>query len=134
MGDLTAYLNKRVMIVEDSPSMRQDLVNILKSLGFTNIKEMPDGKAAWDELRAEAQYGTPYDLIFSDINMPIMNGLVLLKQLRTLETYKKIPIFMVSTENEKDVIIRAIIDGATDYIIKPYESKVVVEKMLARLK
>jgi two-component system chemotaxis response regulator CheY len=134
MNALSSYLNKRVMIVEDSPAMRVDLVNILKGLGFTNIKEIGDGKAAWDELRIEAQYGTTYDLIFSDINMPIMNGLVLLKQLRSLETYKKTPIFMVSTENERDVIIRAIIDGATDYILKPYDPKVVVEKMVARLK
>ncbi len=128
------YLNKRVLIADDLPNMRADLLKILKELGFTNIKEVNDGKAAWDELRLEAQYGKPYDIVFSDINMPQMNGLALLKSLRGTDSYKKIPIFIVSTENEKEVIVKAIIDGATDYILKPYEPKTVKEKLTQRLK
>jgi two-component system chemotaxis response regulator CheY len=128
------HLNKRVLIADDLPNMRADLQKILKSLGFTNIKEVNDGKAAWDELRLEAQYGKPYEIIFSDINMPQMNGLALLKALRGTDSYKKAPIFIVSTENEKEIILKAILDGATDYIIKPYDPNVVKEKILSRLK
>ncbi|MDO9181824.1 MAG: response regulator [Bacteriovorax sp.] len=131
---IEAYLDKRVMIADDLPNMREDLVKILTNLGFTNIKEMPDGKAALAELKSEAQLGNPYDIIFSDINMPFMNGLDLLKALRFLDSYKKTPIFIVSTENEKDIIVKAILGGATDYIIKPYKADVVKEKILMRLK
>jgi len=127
------FLNKRVMIADDLPNMRADLSKILKEMGFTNLKEVQDGKAAWEELRLEASYGKPYDIIFSDINMPQMNGLLLLKTLREVESYKKTPIFIVSTVNEKDVIIRAILGGATDYILKPYHPDVVKEKILSRL-
>lgn len=131
---IEAHIHKRVLIADDLPSMRADLLKILKSLGFTNIKETSDGKAAWDELRTEAQYGKPYEIIFTDINMPLMNGLVLLKGLRGIDNYKLTPIFVVSTENEKGIIMKAIIDGATDYIIKPYKADVVKEKLTARLK
>ena len=131
---LEAYLAKRVMVVDDLPNIRTDLIKILNSLGFSNIKEMPDGKAALDELTAMANEGKPYEIIFSDINMPLMNGLALLKALRSSDVYKKTPIFMVSTENEKDVILTAVIEGATDYIIKPYSAEVVKQKISLRLK
>lgn len=131
---IETHLHKRVLIADDLPNMRADLLKILRELGFTNIKEAPDGRAAWDELRTESNYGKPYEIIFSDINMPLMNGLQLLKQIRSMEAYKKVPVFMVSTENEKEIIVKAIIEGATDYIIKPYQSNVVKEKILGRLK
>ncbi len=131
---LEAYLAKRVMIVDDLPNIRTDLIKILNILGFSNIKEMPDGKAALDELTLSANDGKPYEIIFSDINMPVMNGLALLKALRGTDVYKKTPIFMVSTENEKDVILTAIIEGATDYIIKPFTAEVVKQKISLRLK
>lgn len=131
---LEDYLTKRVMVVDDLPNIRTDLIKILNSLGFTNIKEMPDGKAALDELVLKASEGKPYEIIFSDINMPIMGGLALLKALRAITVYKKTPIFMVSTENEKDIILTAVIEGATDYIIKPYSAEVVKQKVTMRLK
>ncbi|NOT80805.1 MAG: response regulator [Bacteriovoracaceae bacterium] len=131
---LEDYFTKRVMVVDDLPNIRTDLIKILNSLGFTNIKEMPDGKAALDELVLKASEGKPYEIIFSDINMPIMGGLALLKALRATTVYKKTPIFMVSTENEKDIILTAVIEGATDYIIKPYSAEVVKQKVTMRLK
>lgn len=128
------YFSRRIMIADDLPNMRADLRKVLTEMGFRNIKETADGKAAWDELRIEAQYGNPYDIIFSDINMPQMNGLLLLKNLRFLEAYKKTPIFMVSTENEKEIIVKAILEGATDYILKPFDPKVIRDKLMTRLK
>jgi two-component system chemotaxis response regulator CheY len=131
---LEAYFDKPVLVADDLSNMRTDLVKILKSLGFTNIKEVQDGMEAWDELRSEAQYGIPYEIIFTDINMPQMDGIALLKALRFLDAYKTTPIFMVSTENEKGTILKAILEGATDYIIKPYRSEVVKEKIMKKLK
>lgn len=131
---IEAHLHKRVLIADDLPNMRADLLRILKELGFTNVKEVEDGKAAYDVLIVEAQNSRPFEIVFSDINMPHMNGLELLKKARAMDVYKKIPFFIVSTENEKDIIVKAILDGATDYIIKPYSPTVVKEKILTRLK
>lgn len=119
----------KVLICDDMPTMRLDLSKILKELGFLNLIECQDGKAGWEKAKNEAHYEKPFDLIFLDINMPQMNGIQLLKALRGIESYKKTPIFMVSTENEKDIIIKCIMEGATDYILKPYQSDTVKEKI-----
>lgn len=120
---------KRILIVDDLKSFRNELITILKNIGYVDFKECDDGKMAWEELCLQAQLGHPYEIIFSDINMPIMNGLQLLKNLRGTEIYKKTPIFMVSTESEKDIVIKAIIDGATDYILKPFSLETVRTKI-----
>lgn len=130
---MTLDLNSRIMIVDDMQSLREDLHRILIELGFSNIRQCEDGKQAWDVLRAEALNDNPFQIVFSDINMPVMGGLALLKNLRGVESYKKIPIFMVSTENEKTTIVQAIMLGASDYIIKPYDPAVVKDKVLAKL-
>ena len=126
-------LDSKILIVDDLPSMRSDLVRILTELGFVNMKQCEDGKLAWDHVRAEALNDHFYDIIFSDINMPNMDGITLLKNLRGVESYKKIPIFIVSTENEKSTIVQAIMSGATDYIIKPYDPVIVKDKVLVKL-
>lgn len=126
-------LDSRILIVDDLPSMRADLTRILKELGFKDISECEDGKIAWDKVRHDALNGSPFEIIFSDINMPNMDGLTLLKHLRSTEHYKKTPIFMVSTENEKTTIVQAIMLGANDYIIKPYDPYVVKEKVILKL-
>ncbi len=124
----------KVLIADDLPPIRADLVRILKELGFKNFTECQDGKVGWEKLKSEAQYGKPYDLIFLDINMPQVNGIQLLKMVRGSDTYKQTPVFMVSTENEKDIIIKCIIEGATDYILKPYMQETVKEKLAKKLK
>jgi two-component system, chemotaxis family, chemotaxis protein CheY len=122
-------LTKRVLIVDDMSSLRTELRGILESMGFKAITEKPDGKEALYEAIDKANNHLPYEIIFSDINMPNMNGLQLLKSLRATDVYKKTPIFLVSTEQEKGIIMKAIIEGASDYIIKPYESTTVVLKI-----
>ena len=125
--------DSKILIVDDLPSMRADLVRILTELGFSNLKQCEDGRQALDHVKAEAVNNKFYEIIFSDINMPEMDGITLLKNLRGLENYRKTPIFIVSTENEKATILSAIMSGATDYIIKPYDPLVVKEKVLIKL-
>ncbi len=119
----------KVLIADDLPSARSDLTKILNTMGFTQIFENQDGKSAWDNAILEAQYGKAYNLMFLDINMPQLNGIQLLKNLRNVDVYKKIPIIMVSTQNEKDIIIKCIIEGATDYVLKPFNIETVMEKV-----
>lgn len=125
--------DSKILIVDDLPSMRTDLVRILTELGFSNLKQSEDGRQALDLVKSEAAAGSFYEIVFSDINMPEMDGITLLKNLRGIEAYKKTPIFIVSTENEKTTIVKAIMSGATDYIIKPYDPLVVKEKVLVKL-
>ena len=132
MGEVD-NLKKKILIVDDIKSMRSDLMKILINLGYSNFKECSDGQEAWDDLSLEAQYGNPYQIIFSDINMPVMNGINLLKKIRNTTIYKTTPIFMVSTENEKDIVIKAILEGATDYILKPYNPITVKDKLAKSL-
>jgi two-component system chemotaxis response regulator CheY len=130
---MTLGFDSKILIVDDLASMRLDLVRILTELGFQNMKQCEDGKQAWDHVRAEALNDNIYDIVFSDINMPNMDGITLLKHLRNVELYKKTPIFIVSTENEKSTIVQAIMSGATDYIIKPYDPVIVKEKVMDKL-
>ena len=99
--------DSKILIVDDLPSMRADLVRILTELGFSNLKQCEDGRQALDHVKAEAVNNKFYEIIFSDINMPEMDGITLLKNLRGLENYRKTPIFIVSTENEKATILSA---------------------------
>ena len=125
--------DSKILIVDDLSSMRADLVRILTELGFSNLKQCEDGRQDLDHVKAEAINGKFYEIVFSDINMPEMDGITLLKNLRGIANYKKTPIFIVSTENEKATILSAIMSGATDYIIKPYDPLVVKEKVLIKL-
>lgn len=126
---MSVLSSKKILIVDDMASLRTELRSILESMGFKDITEMPDGKAAFHEALDKSQFGAPYEFIFSDINMPNLNGLGLLKKIRSIDAYKSIPFFLVSTENEKSIIIKAILEGATDYIIKPYDAATVVGKV-----
>lgn len=133
MSGLSSYFNKRVLVAEDSPSMQAEIISILKGIGFTNISTSNNGQEAYDELCNAARTESPYEIIFSDINMPIMNGLTLLRLTRELSTYKKTPFFIVSTENEKSTVIQAIMGGATDYILKPFQAATVLDKITKKL-
>jgi two-component system chemotaxis response regulator CheY len=133
MGDINDYLDKKVLVVEDSPSMKEALLKILNTIGFKNITTTNNGKEAYDELCLKARLDDPYEVIFSDINMPIMNGLTLLRHTRELNMYSKTPFFIVSTENEKDTVMQAILGGATDYILKPYSPNLVLDKLKKKL-
>lgn len=119
----------KILIADDLDSMRLELVNKLSSMGFTNIEEHADGKTAWDSIQVN-----PFDFFFLDINMPVMNGIQLLKKIRSLEKFRKTPILMVSTENEKEIIVQCILLGASDYILKPFDPALLREKMAKLLK
>ncbi|RUM87099.1 MAG: response regulator, partial [Thermodesulfatator sp.] len=92
----------RVLVVDDFATMRKIIKNILTQLGFKNIIEADDGTTAWEILQKE-----PVDLIISDWNMPKMNGLELLKKVRSDEKLKDIPFLMVTAEAQKENIIEA---------------------------
>ncbi|MFC1734485.1 response regulator [Candidatus Hydrogenedentota bacterium] len=115
----------KIMVVDDSKVMRRIVVNAVEALNPTSIEEAADGMEAYQKLEAD----TTYDLILTDWNMPVMNGLALVKKIRTNDGLKEAAIIMVTTESEKSNVITAIKAGADNYIVKPFTAEVLLEKV-----
>jgi two-component system chemotaxis response regulator CheY len=106
----------KVLIVEDSPTMRQLITFALKRLRGINIVEANDGVEGLKKLA-----GDTFDLIITDINMPLMDGLKLVSLVRNDPNFKHIPIVIITTEGAQEDRDRALALGATDYITKPIQ-------------
>jgi len=117
-------VNMNVLVVDDFATMRRIVKNILRQLGFTNIIEADDGKAALYILKKEK-----IDLILSDWNMPEMPGIELLKAVRSDDELKDIPFLMVTAEADKENIIEAVKLGVSNYIVKPFTAETMSEKL-----
>jgi two-component system chemotaxis response regulator CheY len=114
----------KVLVVDDFATMRKIIKNILTQLGFKNIYEADDGTTALEVLKKEK-----IDLIISDWNMPKMNGLELLKTVRSDPNLKDTLFIMVTAEAQKDNVIEAIKHGVNQYIVKPFTPETLKEKL-----
>lgn len=112
---------KRVLTVDDSKTMRDMVSFTLKGAGF-EVLEAEDGVKALNLLN-----GAPVDLVITDINMPNMDGVTLVRQLRTKPAYKSTPILILTTEGGEDKKADGRAAGATGWIVKPFAP----EKLLA---
>jgi len=125
-------LNMKILVVDDFASMRSIVKNTLTMLGFKNIDEAPDGTAAMAKLQSGS-----YGFLVTDWNMPIMNGLELVKTIRANPSLKSLPILMVTTEGEKAKMVPVIQAGVNNYIKKPFtldEFKMKVEQIFESVK
>jgi len=113
----------RALIVDDSRFVRGYLRGLLEEKGI-ECEEAGDGQAGIDRLNS----GAPFDLALVDWNMPVMNGLEMLKQLRSLG-FGDVKVMMVTTEAENDFIIRALDAGADEYLMKPFDDEALTEKL-----
>lgn len=126
---MTETPNKRALVVEDSPTMRQLIVLALRRLGGLEVLEANDGVDALKMLASKK-----IDILLTDINMPIMDGLKLVKRVRGDETHKEIPIVIITTEGADEDRSRAIALGANAYITKPIQPAQVTSKVKELLK
>jgi two-component system chemotaxis response regulator CheY len=113
----------RALIVDDSRFVRGFLRGLLEERGI-ECEEAADGQAGLDRINA----GTPFDLALVDWNMPVMNGLEMLKQMRA-EGFAEVKVMMVTTEAENDFILRALDAGADEYLMKPFDDEALSEKL-----
>ena len=113
----------RALIVDDSRFVRGYLRGLLEEKGI-ECEEAADGQAGMDQLKSRP----PFDLALVDWNMPVMNGLEMLKQLRA-EGYGDVKVMMVTTEAENDFILRALDAGADEYLMKPFDDEALTEKL-----
>ncbi|TWX72529.1 chemotaxis response regulator CheY [Colwellia sp. C1TZA3] len=123
--------NMKVLVVDDFSTMRRIIKNLLRDLGFTNISEADDGNTALPMLKAG-----DFDFVVTDWNMPVMQGIDLLKAIRADEKLSHIPVLMVTAEAKKDQIIMAAQAGVNGYIVKPFTAATLsakLEKIFQRL-
>ena len=133
---MSVELADRILIIDDMSTIREEVARCLNQIGYTNLDQASDGQDAWNKLKTAVTDSNEYKMIFCDINMPNCNGIDFLKIARKSDNYETTPIVMISTENEKDVILTCIQEGANNYILKPFDADTVKEKIdqtLARL-
>ncbi|MBX3325115.1 MAG: response regulator [Nitrospira sp.] len=115
-------MSKTVLIVDDSPTMRQMVAFTLKNAGFS-VVEAEDGKDAVEKVAA----GPKMDIVVTDLNMPRMDGIELIKELRRLGAFKFTPILMLTTESALEKKQAGKEAGATGWIVKPFNPEVLLK-------
>jgi len=115
----------KILVVDDFSTMRRIIRNLLKELGFINVSEAEDGMAALNELKREGNY----EFVVTDWNMPNMSGIELIRAIRSDGALKHLPILMVTAEAKRENIIEAAQAGASGYVVKPFSSATLDEKL-----
>lgn len=116
----------KILLVDDSRTIRNIQKNVLAQLGYSDVVEAADGVEALAQISAHHP-----DLLLIDWNMPNMDGITLVRKIR--ETDKKIPLIMCTTEAEKTRVLEAIKAGVNNYVVKPFTGETLAEKITATL-
>ncbi|TDF39499.1 chemotaxis protein CheY [Alteromonadaceae bacterium M269] len=116
--------NMKILVVDDFSTMRRIIKNLLKDLGFSNIQEADDGSTALPML----QQGD-FDFVVTDWNMPGMQGIDLLRNIRADDNLKHLPVLMVTAEAKKEQIVAAAQAGVNGYVVKPFTAATLKEKL-----
>jgi len=109
----------KILVVDDQSMARQVLIKSLRANGFENIIEAENGRSALLLIQESAHCGQPLGLVFSDINMPELDGMELLRTCKANAETSMIPIVLVTAEAEVHMVVEALKLGAFDYIKKP---------------
>ena len=117
-------MKMKFLVVDDFSTMRRIVRNLLKELGFLNVDEAEDGVVALSKLTSEH-----FDFIVTDWNMPNMDGLTLLQNVRADPQLKHLPVLMITAEAKKENIVAAAQAGASGYIVKPFTAGTMGEKL-----
>jgi two-component system chemotaxis response regulator CheY len=118
----------RVLIVDDSSVMRKIVGRSLRQAGL-EIVELLEASNGSEALSLAKE--NPLDLILSDINMPVMDGLEFVRQLRCIESAKHIPVIMITTEAGEAHVVEALSLGASGYIRKPFTPEQIKERVIS---
>ena len=114
-------MSKCILAVDDSASIRQMVAFTLKSSGY-DVVEAVDGMDGLEKAKAKT-----FNLILTDQNMPRMDGLTLIKNLRALAQYKTVPILMLTTESSDAMKVQGKAAGATGWLVKPFDPQKLIE-------
>ncbi len=125
-NSVEAILNKnmKILIVDDFSTMRRIVKNLLRDLGFNNTQEADDGLTALPMLKKGE-----FDFVVTDWNMPGMQGIDLLRHIRSDDQLKHLPVLMITAEAKREQIIEAAQAGVNGYIVKPFTAATLKEKL-----
>ncbi len=112
---------KTILAVDDSGSLRQMVAFSLKAAGY-DVVQAVDGQDGLNKAKEKT-----VDLVLTDQNMPIMDGLTLIKNLRGLGSYQKVPILMLTTESSDEMKAKGKAAGANGWLVKPFDPKRLIE-------
>jgi two-component system chemotaxis response regulator CheY len=115
---------KKILIVDDSPTIRRMVTASLRSMGDVAFQEAGDGLHAIETL---AQTGA--DIMILDLNMPGMHGLEVLQFVRSHDRYRKVPVIVLTTKFDDDTRAKVLASGATHYMTKPFEPAVLLAQV-----
>ncbi len=115
----------KILLVDDSATMRRIQKTQLTGLGVNDIVEAENGEDALSKLQANM----PLDVVLLDWNMPVMDGITFLEKARADEAYKGVKIIMCTSESEKEKVVTALKAGANNYIVKPFTPEAIKEKL-----
>ncbi|HSF10830.1 MAG TPA: chemotaxis response regulator CheY [Nitrospirales bacterium] len=114
----------KVLVVDDMSTMRRIVKNVLRQIGFSDIVEAENGQDALTKLKAGG-----FGLVVSDWNMPVMQGIELLRAVRADAELKTLPFLMVTAEAQKENLIEAVQAGVSNYVVKPFTAEVLQGKL-----
>jgi two-component system chemotaxis response regulator CheY len=114
----------KILVVDDMSTKRRIIRTILNQLGYQNIEEAENGKQALAKLKSEK-----FDFVVTDWNMPEMDGLTLVQEIRKDPELKHLPVLMVTAEAKKENVLLALKAGVNNYIVKPFTPEVLKEKI-----
>ncbi|HUI57896.1 MAG TPA: response regulator [Bryobacteraceae bacterium] len=112
------------IVVDDSRAIRMVLARTLRELGY-EVREAGNGREALESIGSAPSV----DLVIADWNMPVMDGLALLKNLRVSPVHGGVPVVMVTTEAEIEQMSLALEAGATEYVMKPFTKEILADKL-----
>jgi two-component system chemotaxis response regulator CheY len=112
-------MEKQILFVDDSPTVRSSVSFCLRNAGY-RVTEAADGKDALEQLQAIRDKGESLSLIITDINMPQMDGITLISEVKETE-FKFIPILVLTTEGDMSVIEKGRVAGASGWLLKPFQ-------------
>ena len=112
----------KFLVVDDSATMRRIVINSLQRIGFSETVEASDGQEGLDKAKAKS-----VNLVLTDQNMPKMDGLSLIRSLRTLPQYAAVPILMLTTESGDAMKSQGKAAGATGWLVKPFDPAKLLE-------
>ena len=118
----------RVLVVDDSSTMRRIIINTLNKLGYKDFYEATNGREG-----VECLSTTHVDLVITDWNMPEMNGVEFIKAVRANDQTKRLPVLMVTTNAAEADIVQALKAGVNNYVVKPFTPDTIKEKIQALL-
>jgi two-component system, chemotaxis family, chemotaxis protein CheY len=114
----------KILVIDDSSTMRLMLVKILRELGYTEITAVSNSEEA-----IPIAFNNPFDVILTDWNLPKMSGYDLVKHLKNMPETQKTPIIMITTIHDRVAILKALKAGVQGYILKPVGKEILAAKL-----